>query len=601
MTTRLYEDAREIVRKHLGVGRDYTVIFCTPARAETFTSRLPAGTWVEVSGREIGLRLGVTAVAARKNALPRGVPFETGGGTARLTGDGWVVWDAVPSRFEAGTPAILNVIAFARALQLLRKTGQSSFAPDTGKTMTADDILYRDNLENNTGADLLRALQEDAAGRTVRVPTRYGERPYIHLDNSASTPAFEPVVAAFFNALHQPEPVQCEIPAETRGIVSRFLDAPAENYEIIFTSNTTEAINLAAASLPKESEPGIRPVIVTTLLEHTSNDLPWRYVADYDLVRLPVDREGFFDLAGLEVLLADYNRDGKHDNQRIRFVTVSFASNVLGSYNDIGEISRIVHRAGAHLVVDAAQGVAHRKIEMERCRIDILAFSAHKVYAPFGSGALILRKGLLGLSSERMERMRISGEENTAGIAALGKSLVILQRIGMEVIRKEEEELTRRLLTGMAKIPGVRIFGLRSPDSPLFPRKGGVIAFDVKGKMPGAIARALAESGGIGVRFGCHCSHMLVKYLHKITPGLERFQSFLVRIIPGMNLPGVVRVSLGVANTAGQVDDFLAALTAIAVKDTGKDSLLPQSVVKKEIGNFVERVRRRVWDEGIDK
>ena len=127
---------------------------------------------------------------------------------------------------------------------------------------------------------------------------------------------------------------------------------------------------------------------------------------------------------------------------------MSGASNVLGVFNDLAEIGRIVHRYGARLLVDAAQLVAHRKVAMESSGIDYLAFSAHKAYAPFGTGVLVARKGLLSFSPAEMERIRSSGEENVGGIAALGKALVLLQRIGLDVIQEEEQALTARALLG---------------------------------------------------------------------------------------------------------------------------------------------------------
>ncbi len=594
-TTRLYEEAREIVRLYLGVGKDHTVIFGSLARMEALTALLPAGSWRQVSGRDIGLPLGVTAVAVRKNALPRGVPIETGGGTARLTGDGWVVWDSVPSRFEAGTPAIVNCIALARALQLLLKTGRQTFPAPDPEPLTAEDILFRDDIGPLSGKALMEALRHRQSGRNILVPTHGGNQPYIHLDNSASTPTFGPIAGAFIQSMRQPEIVREEIVGRVRTVVASMLGAPETTWDVLFTSNTTEAINAVAAAMPAETDPGIRPVILTTMLEHTSNDLPWRTVPGYSLARLPVDKEGFFDLAGLDDFLASYNRDGKRGNERIRLVTLSAASNVLGSYNDLEEISRIVHRHGALLMVDAAQWVAHRKVEMERTGIDFLTFSAHKVYAPFGSGALIFRKGTLDPQAAGLLRIRRNETENAPGIAALGKALELLRRIGMETVREEEEALTRRLLEGMKLIPGIRIFGIGDTASPRFDRKGGVVAFDLKGTLPGKLAGALARRGGIGVRYGCHCSHMLVKYLHGITPGLERFQAFLVRIIPAINLPGVVRVSLGIGNTEQDVDAFLKELAAIAGKKKNPETWIPEARVKKEIGIFVERVRGEVF------
>ena len=228
-------------------------------------------------------------------------------------------------------------------------------------------------------------LRQTLIGRGVRVPTVEGARPFINLDNGASTPTFAPIWDAVCQTWRQPGQVQQEIIQEVKSICAEVLGAPLAAYDVIFTSNTTEAINLVAESLSHESEQGIEPVVLNTLLEHNSNELPWRMIPGFSLIRLPVDAEGFVDLNELETLLRAYNQEGQHGKKRIKLVAVSGASNVLGVFNDLAEISRIVHRYGARLLVDAAQLVAHRKVEMEACGIDYLAFSAHKVYAPFGS------------------------------------------------------------------------------------------------------------------------------------------------------------------------------------------------------------------------
>ena len=305
--------------------------------------------------------------------------------------------------------------------------------------------------------------------------------PIINLDNGASTPTFTPIWDAVCQTWRQPRQVQQEIIHEVKSICAEVLGAPLAAYDVIFTSNTTEAINLVAESLRNESEPGIEPVVLNTLLEHNSNELPWRMIPGVSLIRLPVDAEGFVDLNELETLLCAYNQEGQHGKKRIKLVAVSGASNVLGVFNDLAEISRIVHRYGARLLVDAAQLVAHRKVEMEGCGIDYLAFSAHKVYAPFGTGVLVARKGLLSFSPAELELIQSSGEENVGGIAALGKALVLLQRIGLDVIQEEEQALTARALRGLAQIPGLKIYGIKDPDSPRFAQKGGVIVFDLEG------------------------------------------------------------------------------------------------------------------------
>jgi selenocysteine lyase/cysteine desulfurase len=238
----------------------------------------------------------------------------------------------------------------------------------------------------------------------------------------------------------------------------------------------------------------------------------------------------------------------------------------LGVYNDLAEISRIVHRYGARFLVDAAQLVAHRKIEMAACGIDYLAFSAHKVYAPFGSGALVARKGLLNFSPAEMESIRSSGEENAGGIAALGKALVLLQRVGFDVIQEEEQALTARALRGLKQIPGITVYGISDPDAPQFARKGGVIVFRVEGIRANRVAQELSERGGIGVRSGCHCAHLLIKRLLNIPPLLEQFQGVILTLFKQLSLPGLTRISLGLENSAEEIDTLLQMLRDIAAQ-----------------------------------
>jgi selenocysteine lyase/cysteine desulfurase len=531
VSTHLFEQAREIVLEHLGlngglVHKDqYVVIFCTPRRAEALKTQLKPGSYQSVSSQDIGLPLGVRALAVKRKALPRGIPFQTGGGTARLVSPGWVIWAKAPDKFEAGTPAIVNVIAFARALRLIQHFGNGAFQDAAAKNLadatkqTVTEILYHDELEPYAGRDLLAALRQTLIGQGVCVPTREGDKPYINLDNAASTPTFTPIWDAVCQTWPQPRQVQQEIIHEVKSICAGVLGAPLATYEMIFTSNTTEAINLVVESLRHESEQGGKPVVVNTLLEHNSNELPWRTLPGFSLIRLLVDAEGFVDLNELETLLHAYNQEGQHgkggtSSGRIKLVAVSGASNVLGVFNNLVEISRIVHRYGARLLVDAAQLVAHRKVEMEECGIDYLAFSGHKVYAPFGSGVLVARKGLLNLSPAELALIQASGEENVGGIAALGKALVLLQRIGLDVIQAEEQALTGQALRGLAQIPGLEVYGIKDSDSPRFAHKGGVIVFGLKDMMANRVAKELAERGGIGVRYGCHCAHMLIKLIH---------------------------------------------------------------------------------------
>jgi selenocysteine lyase/cysteine desulfurase len=580
VSTHLFEQARDIVLEYLGLNKDqYVVIFCTPRRAETLKAQLEPGSYQSVSSQDVGLPLGVRALAVESKALPRGTPFQTGGGTAKLVSPGWTIWADAPDKFEAGTPALVNVIAFAEALRLIRHFGNDAFqdaGQDEGdERWTATEILYHDELEEYSGRELLDELRQTLIGRGVRVPTADGARPYINLDNGVSTPTFMPIWDAVCRTWRQPRQIQKEIVREVKAICAGFLGAPLTDYDVIFTSNTTEALNLAAESLSGESEQGIELTVLNTLLEHNSNELPWRTVPGVSLLRLPVDAEGFVDSNELEALLCEYtlyrvsrdNQNCQHGKKRIELVAVSGASNVLGVFNDLAAISRIAHRHGAHLLVDAAQLVAHRKVEMEGCRIDYLAFSAHKVYAPFGNGAFVVRKGLLNFSPAELEWIQSSGEENVGGIAALGKALVLLQRIGLDVIQEEEQTLTGRALRGLAQIPGLKIYGIKDPDSPRFPQKGGVIVFSLKDVPHNLAAKELADQGGIGVRNGCFCAHLLVKRLLKIHPLRARLADLGLILFPRFTsvvLPGLVRVSLGIENDQENVDTLIRVLDKIA-------------------------------------
>lgn len=606
VSTHLYEQARRIVLEYLGLNKkDYTVIFCSHRRAGALKVQLDAGSYRLISSKEIGLSLGVAALAVKRKDLPKGPPFQTGGGTAKLVSKEWEIWAGEPDRFEAGTPAIINVIAFARALGIIRKNGKDFFLNPSPVKMTAHEILYQDEMEEYTGKDLLDKLRTAMIGSGIQVPTREGIRSFINLDNSASTPTFTPIWNAFRHALRQAEQVKQEIIQETKAICAKSLNAAQGEFDILFTSNATEAINLVAESLRHEGEEGTEPVLINTLLEHSSNDLPWRMLSGYSLVRLYVDDEGFMDLLQLEKLLVEYNREAKFGKKRIRLVAVSGASNVLGVCNSLEEISGIVHSFGARLLVDAAQLIAHRRVDMEACGIDYLAFSAHKMYAPFGCGVLVARKGMLKFTPSELELIRLSGEENAGGIGALGKSLLLLQRIGMESIQQEERELTSRMLKGLAQIPGLKIYGIQEPDSPQFSHKIGVVVFTLGKMLSSRTATELALQSGIGVRFGCHCAHIIIKGLLKVSPGLERFQKLMVILFPKLRLPGVVRVSLSMVNSDEDVDNLIRALRKIAEKKNSPTEksipagnavkMLSRAVVTRQINNFIRAATIKIY------
>ncbi len=570
-STLLYGQARDAILNVLGLEKSrYAVVFCTPARAASLEAASRRGRPVVLSSRDLGLPLGLRAVIIRSDALTKGAPSQTGGGTVRMVSRRSVVWEGAPDRFEAGTPAVINALAFARALQLARRFGSQAFKPCANGIASPLEILHVDDLLGFSGRELLTRLRLTTIGRGRPVPTEEGPSPYVHLDNAASTPTFKPVWRAVRLAWRLPEDRRTELVAAVRSLCAGFFGAPAENYDVIFTSNTTEAVNLAAHALvpkpPRGTVPECETVVLNTDAEHNSNELPWRFAQGATLVRTPVDDEGFPDLGEMERLLREYNVDRAHGRKRIRIVAVSGASNVLGACPDLAEVARIAHRHQALVFVDAAQLAAHRAIRMDADGLDGLAFSGHKMYAPFGAGGLILRKGLWPAGDEAFESARMSGDENVAGIAALGKAIDLLERVGMDVVGEEEMKLTRTALRELAGVPGIRVYGIADPDSPRISRRLGVISFELANIPHNLAAAQLAESAGVGVRTGCHCAHILVKRLLRMHPAREAVSNLGMRFAPRITrsvLPGLVRASLGLENDEDDVRRLAFALVKI--------------------------------------
>jgi len=595
-STALFEHSREIVLEYLGLSTGkYWVIFCSPQQAILFESLLSPGEYRIVSSRTLGLSLGIRAIAVKKGALPGGPPPQSGGGNAKLISREWVIWTKAPGKFEAGTPAVINIIALARALQIEMKYGYQVFKDPEERSRSSGGLISTGFMDGYQGKKLLEALRKTRIGLDLKVPTVQGERPFINFDSSASTPTFLPVWDTFRHFMYSEEEEGDELMDSVRKICFDFLGASEDDFEILFTGNTTESINLVAGSLGKDKPENFQPVVACTLLEHSSDDLPWREVPNHSMVRIPVDLEGFIDLHALEEILEEYNKSGTHGNKRIRLVAVSAASNVLGTCNDLKAISDLVHSYGATLLVDGAQLVAHRKAEIAPKGIDYFVFSAHKVYAPFGCGVLVVRKGLLRYTSREMEMIRVSGQENRAGIAALGKMLQIQGRIGVDLIEQEERELTALVLSGIREIPGIHMVGIRDLNGEKHEQRVGVIPFYMKNVVSFRVGKELAVYNGIGVRVGCHCAHILVKYVLGVGPGLERFQRIMQTLIPSIRFPGVVRVSLGMENTREEVENLIDGLKMIPERKRKGHSGYSAKDMKMILEDYSTECRHRVF------
>jgi selenocysteine lyase/cysteine desulfurase len=564
VTTALFEGARDVLLESLALDKErYMVVFGSPLRLDSLIQQFNPKHVVRVSSKELGLPLGVGALAIDSKALPKSALLQMGGGTVKMVYPKSVIWADAPARFEAGTPNIVNAIALAKAVQLVKQNGKDIFKKNRAQRLTVDDLMFKDEFDELSGEELLDKIRESLVGREVRVPTIRSERPYINLDNAASTPTFFPIWNVVKRILRQPLEVQQRVVSQVKTICAGFLDAPQDEYEVLFTSNTTEAISIVAQFLVSTLCGDFSPVIVTTMQEHNSNELPWRYIAGAAIVRLPVDDEGFVDPNELDEVLRDYNQLYKHGKKRVCLVAVSGASNAVGSIVDLRAISQIAHKYGVRLLVDGAQVVSHRPISLKDLGVDFFAFSGHKVYAPFGSGALVVKKELLNLSPENLSKVKSSGEENVVGIAAMGKAMVLLQRIGMDIVEHWEQRLTRRMLNGLAQIQDVEVFGVQDSESPRFWNRGGIIAISLKRVPHNLVAKELAEWGGIGIRNGCFCAHLLVQRILRIHPVRIFATRILFRVVPKLTnllLPGLIRIRL-ITQAPRAISDRLVAYT----------------------------------------
>jgi len=416
------------------------------------------------------------------------------------------------------------------------------------------------------------------AGVETKVPLRDGrEVTAINFDNAASTPPFISVLdeivkfSPWYASIHRGTGYKSQLSSDfydySREIVAGFVNADTTHQSVIYVKNTTEGINKLSYRLLEDFQDGI---ILSTFMEHHSNDLPWRYKYKIDYVQ--VDEQG-------RLLLDDLEQKLKKYNGQVKLVTVTGASNVTGNTNPIHKIARLAHEFGAKILVDGAQLIPHAPFQMKPVtdpeHIDFLAFSAHKMYAPFGIGVLIgpnevFSKGVpdyVGGGTIKMvshdyvlwtdapERDE-AGTPNVLGVLALVEAIKTLQKLGMEKIRRYEENLTEYTLRKLKKIGDLEIYG-NSQDSK---ERVGIITFNLKGIDHRTLANILSQEGGIAVRNGCFCAQPYVQKLLKVS--LREIEKHMQN--PSLPHPGMVRISFGLYNTYTEVDKLIELLGEVS-------------------------------------
>ncbi|MEU6723358.1 aminotransferase class V-fold PLP-dependent enzyme [Nonomuraea wenchangensis] len=395
-------------------------------------------------------------------------------------------------------------------------------------------------------------------GADLEVPVKGGRLVrYANLDYAASAPCLEPVSAAVtaalpaYSSVHRGAGYASQLTTaryeQARHTVRAFVGARPSD-AVIFTRNTTDATNLLARCLPA----GTTVVVFDT--EHHASLLPWG-----DAVRLaPPAFPGEAVRAADEALAAI---DGP------KLLVVTAASNVTGELWPIAALAHIAHRHGARILVDAAQFVPHRRLNLTALDLDYVAFSGHKLYAPFGAGALVGRGDWLAGGEPYLKgggAVRAVGEEaewhedpeprheagtpNVLGAIALAAACDALSATGWTALVREEERLLARLRAGLAAIEGVRELALWGEDHP----RVGIVSFTVDGHTAREVAEALSGEYGIGVRDGKFCAHPFVRHLLGTADGGCEDGT-----------ASAVRASIGIGTTQEHVDRLIEALRAI--------------------------------------
>lgn len=408
--------------------------------------------------------------------------------------------------------------------------------------------------------ELAPVLLPAVVGADLEVPVKGGRLvPYANLDYAASAPCLEPVNAAVaaalpaYSSVHRGAGYASQLTTaryeQARHTVRAFVGARPGD-ALIFVRNTTDAMNLLARSLPQDT------TVVVFETEHHASLLPWP-----DAVRLaPPAFPGEALRAADEALAAI---------EGPALLVVTAASNVTGELWPIAGLAHIAHRHGARIAVDAAQFVPHRGLNLAALDLDYVAFSGHKLYAPFGAGVLVGRPDWLADAdpylrgggavrsvgettewSDDPETRHEAGTPNVLGAIALAAACDALTATGWAALVREEERLLARLRAGLATIPGVRELSLWGQDHP----RVGIVSFVVEGRTAREVAEALSGDWGIGVRDGKFCAHPFVRHL--LGGGQDG------GCADGM--VSAVRASIGIGTTTEHVDRLIEALREIA-------------------------------------
>jgi enediyne biosynthesis protein CalE4 len=408
----------------------------------------------------------------------------------------------------------------------------------------------------------VRLVSQRVSARTIEsirqdfpiLRTSFAGRPLVYLDNAATAQKPQAVLDALVGyystansnigrGYYQLSMLATDRYEQARTVVAEAINAEYTD-EVVFTGGTTASVNLVVETFGHQVV-GAGDQVVVTGMEHNSNMLPWRRLCEQvgaELVVLRTDRQGRVGL----------NQFSSALGPRVRLAAVAHVSNVLGTVNPVREMAAEARRFGIPLVVDGAQAIAHRPVDVRDLDVDFYCFSGHKVYGPMGIGVLYGRRELLaelppyqvgggtvkGVTFDAPVRYvptpaRLeAGTPNVAGAIGLASALQYVQQLGWELVREHDRTLVRTAVRVLSEIDRVRVLGDPTAEP------SGIVSFVVDGIHPYDVGGHL-DQHGVAVRSGVHCANTF---------------------IDGLDLLGTVRMSFAVYNTDEEIDVVRRAL-----------------------------------------
>ncbi|MCT2544852.1 aminotransferase class V-fold PLP-dependent enzyme [Streptomyces atratus] len=417
-------------------------------------------------------------------------------------------------------------------------------------------------------------------GKDVTVPlVTGGEVSYAALDYAASAPALQRVwddvaaYAPYYGSVHRGAGYLSQLSTDlfenSRATVAEFLGCRAGD-QVIFTRSTTDSLNLLAAVVPADCQ------VFVYETEHHASLLPWR---DARVTYLNAPRTPAQAVETLERALAERDPYGP------ALVCVTGASNVTGELWPVKELAAAAHAHGARIVLDAAQLAPHHPVDIAELDVDWVAFSGHKLYAPFGSGVLAGRADWLqeaepylagGGASRKVARRtdggvdvewhstaarHEAGSPNVIGVYSIAAACKALTEAGFDNLVAREQHLVAAVRAGLAEVPDVKVLSLFGDDAP----RVGVISFVVEGWNSSHFAAALSAEYGIGVRDGLFCAHPLVRTLLGSDPQ-EVGECGAPEAEPGERSLNAIRVSFGAGTPDEHIERFVRAVKELVSK-----------------------------------